>query len=236
MIVALLSKLTNKGAPVRGCPYDFFSIIPLALITDRDIAMFSLLLFGILAGLVAYFFVSFWKSNRRMDVSPYTGLPLRSASELTYATKDKLSRYLQGLKDFENRDIDLDRAAFCRETGRIFPECVTWTGAIKIDWTFIAKRFKGDFVSWGSLSAEKKREVRDAHGSLEGFQTEFSSKIPSPRLVEESLAVAKPGPLYVDPETKILMGWKEVPGTGVEVLFVQKPIKVKLLNIKDKTK
>jgi hypothetical protein len=37
--------------------------------------------------------------------------------------------------------------------------------------------------------------------------------------------------LYVDVETQILIGWKEVPGTEVEVLIVQKPkeLKIKIL-------
>ena len=35
--------------------------------------------------------------------------------------------------------------------------------------------------------------------------------------------MTRPGPLYVDIETKVLLGWKVVPGTDLEVLIVQKP-------------
>jgi hypothetical protein len=66
--------------------------------------------------------------------------------------------------------------------------------------------------------------VRNVHESLEGFQTEFSSSQPKPQNVEAKYAFAKPGPLYVDVETKVLLGWKCVPDTDFEVMIVQKPL------------
>lgn len=203
----------------------------LALVTEGDVALFSFALLFVFLGLVAYFAHSYWKMHQRRDVSPYSGLPLRYASELTYINKERVLNYLRGLHDFDNRVIDLNRAALCRDTGRIFPNCIAWSGAIKLDWTFIAKRYKGNFVSWGSLSAEKKKEIREAHISLDGYQTEFSSQNPSPRYIEDEYALMKPGPLYVDPETNILLGWRIVPGTDLELLIVQKPKKITLINI-----
>lgn len=198
---------------------------------DLDIVFFGMMILLVLAGLVFYFFYSFIAFHRTGDVSPYSGMPLRPGKELTYSTQDKVNRYLGGLHDFDNRPIDFTQASFCRETGRIFPSSIAWSGAIKLDWSFIKNRYRGNFVSWGSLSPEKIKEIEASHNALYDFQREFSSKNPSPRLVDQAIALSKPGPLYVDPETKILVGWKIVPETDLEVLIVQKPISFKLLNI-----
>jgi hypothetical protein len=92
-----------------------------------------------------------------------------------------------------------------------------------VDWNFLQKRYPGKYVSWGSLTEDQKKEVREQHVSLEGFQTEFSCPEPMPRAIEPKYAFIKPGPLYVDIDHKVLLGWKEVPGTEMEVLIVQKP-------------
>ncbi len=198
----------------------------IAQIGQEDIALFVLFLIGVLALLVGYFFLSYWKSERKRGESPYTGMPLRFASELTYLAKDKVRAYLKSYGEFDNRPFDFSSAALCRDTGRLFPECVTWTGAIKLDWSFIQKRCKGNFVSWGSLTPERRKEILAAHDPLFGFQTDFSSPNPSPRMVDEKFALAKPGPLYVDPESMVILGWKAVPETELEVLIVQKPKKI----------
>lgn len=204
----------------------------MAVVTQGDLALFGLTLFLVLAGLTFYFFNSFWKADLKRGVSPYTGLPLRPAQELTYLAKDKVTAYLRSLAEFENRPFEFDQAALCRETGRLFPNCATWTGKFDLDWSFIRKRYKGNFVSWGSLSAEKKAEIRKRHDPLTGFQTEFSSKNPSPRYVEDEYALERPGPLYVDPDTGVLLGWKVVPDTELEVLIVQKPKQIHLVSQK----
>ena len=87
------------------------------------------------------------------------------------------------------------------------------------------KRYPGQWISWGSLSKELQDEIREAHASLDKFQTIESSPTPSPRAIESQYVYTKPGPLYVDIETKILLGWQVVPGTEFELLIVQKPIK-----------
>jgi len=96
---------------------------------------------------------------------------------------------------------------------------------VKVDWTFLQKRYPGIWVSWGSLNSDQQRAISDAHESLEGFQTEVSSPSPAPRAIEPEYAYTKPGPLYVDIQTKVLLGWKVVPGTELEVLIVQKPVR-----------
>jgi hypothetical protein len=185
-----------------------------------------LLAVGILATfvlIVAGFWFSHWFTHHSRGISPYTGLPLRRATELPYYSAEKVLRYLHDYKQYDNRIFKLSRAAFCRETGRIFTNCVTWFDTVNVDWTFLQKRYPGHYVSWGSLNPDQKKAVEEAHETLEGFQTEFSSPASSPRAIEPEYAYSKPGPLYVDVETKILLGWKIVPGTDLEVLIVQKP-------------
>lgn len=126
---------------------------------------------------------------------------------------------------YDNRIFDINRAAFCRELGRLFPDSLTWYNSISVDWNFLRKRYPGNYISWGSLTSEQQQLVREMHDSLEGFQTEMSSPDPAPRAVTPEYAFIKPGPLYIDYETKILLGWKIIPGTEFEVLIVQKPIK-----------
>ncbi len=101
---------------------------------------------------------------------------------------------------------------------------MTWFGAIKVEWDFLQKKYPGKFVSWGSLIEEQKEIIRGRHKSLDGFQTDFSSPVPSPRKIDPEYAYTKPGPLYVDIDTNVLLGWKVVPGTELEVLIVQKPV------------
>lgn len=127
------------------------------------------------------------------------------------------------MHQYDNRIFDVKKAAICRETGRIFPECITWYDTIKVDWTFIQKRYPGTYVSWGCLTEAQQEAIRDVHETLDGFQTRFSSQTPSPRLVEAKYAFEKPGPLYVDVTTGVLVGWQCVPDTELEVLIVQKP-------------
>lgn len=170
-------------------------------------------------------------NRKEVSLSPYTGLPLRRATGISYSSLEKIYRFLHHLHQYENRIIDIKQAAFCRETGRVFPDCITWYDAIQLDWNFIQKRFPGHYVSWGSLTEEQQNSLKEVHDTLEGFQTQFSSSTASPRLVESQYAMAKPGPLYVEINTGTLVGWMCVPDTELEVLIVQKPVKVITINI-----
>ncbi|CAF23388.1 MULTISPECIES: hypothetical protein [Candidatus Protochlamydia] len=193
--------------------------------TTGWVLFLSLVIVFTLALLVFLFWFGWWMSGKQMGVSPYTGLPLRKATELSYFAAEKTLLFLYYFKQYDNRIFKLRKAAFCRETGRIFTDCVTWLDTIKIDWTFIQKRYPGIYVSWGSLNKDQQKAVRDVHESLEGFQTDFSSPTAAPRAIEPEYAYSKPGPLYVDIQTKVLLGWKVVPDTELEVLIVQKPVR-----------
>lgn len=198
----------------------------MAQIGQDDLALFGLALFFVLFGLITYFYLSYWNIGAKKGISPYTGLPMRPARELTYAMKERVRMFLREQGGSENRPFDFNQAALCRDTGRLFPDCTTFFGGVQLDWSFIQKKARGNFLSWGSLSEDKKREIISVHDPLTGFQTEFSSRNPSPRMVEESFAIQKPGPLYADPETLCLVGWKRVPETDLEVLIVQRPKKI----------
>jgi hypothetical protein len=203
-------------------------------ITYQDIVYFGATFVLVLLGLAATVIYGWWMERTPTCPSPYTGNPMRSGSDLHWLTTEKVLRYLYDKHDYYNRMFDLRKAAVCRETGRIFPDAVNWFGTIKVDWSFIATRYPGNFVSWGSLTEAQKLHIIDMHGSLEGFQTEYSSSKPSPRDVEREYALLSPGPLYVDVSTGILMGWKEVPETELEVLIIQKPIEKYLPGINSK--
>lgn len=180
----------------------------------------------VLAFMGLFMYVCWWLTRvPKVTLSPYTGMPLWTAGLLPYTTKKKIALYLQSYYQYDNRPFVFKKAAYCRETGRIFPNCVNWRKKIILDWTFLQNRFPGNWISWGSLSDELKERVRNKHENLEGFQTVHSSKNPSPRAIEPKFAYSKPGPLYVDLDTGYLLGWKEVPESQMEVLIVQKPVR-----------
>lgn len=198
----------------------------LGVVTDADIFIVCLILAAVLFGLVLLAFFNWKLSHKNVDPSPYTGLPLRRGSDISGYAAERIHRYLHQLQQYDNPMFDLKKASYDMETGRIFPNSITWLESIRVDWSFIQKRYKGHYVSWGSLTHEQQEAIRREHGALSGYNTEYSSSNPLPRLVEPEFAYAKPGPLYVDVNTHILLGWKQVPGTEFEVLIVQKPLKL----------
>lgn len=197
----------------------------IAAIGQIDVVFYGVLILLAFFLLVAVFFFSSWIVRHERALSPYTGMPLRIGSELPYDSKRRILQFLYEKHEYDNRIFELSRSAVCRDTGRVFPNCITWLGTMKVNWTFLQKRFPGQYVSWGSLNDTQQGAIREAHGSLEGFQTEASSKNPAPSEIEPEFAFAKPGPLYVDINTKIVLGWQCVPDTMFEVLIVQKPRK-----------
>lgn len=203
----------------------------LLAVTSTEVFIFSIAILASFFLLCGAFWFGWWLTRREATLSPYSGMPMRRAIDLSYSSMEKILRYLHDLHQYDNRIFEMKRAAICRETGRIFPNCITWYDSIKVDWNFIQKRFPGNYVSWGSLNEDQKRAMRDLHESLDGFQTEFSSPTPSPRMVESQYAFEKPGPLYVDVNTGILMGWKCVPNTEFEVLIVQRPIRYHTITV-----
>lgn len=182
----------------------------------------SAILLALIATLISCI-LSYRLMNQPPSPSPYTKLPLRNASDLSFDSKERVLRFLFEMHQYDNPLFDFEKAALCRETGRVFPNVVTWYGTIKMDWTFLKTRYPGNYVSWGSLSEYQQEMIRSAHHSLEDFQTEYSSREPAPSKIEPFYAMSSPGPLYVDLDSKILLGWKIVPLTDLEVLIVQKP-------------
>lgn len=188
--------------------------------------LFWMVFFGILA-LLAWFAWFNWRMTwRKIDNSPYTGVPLRYGRDIGYSYSEKVLAFLFHMKQYDNRMFDLAKASFCRDTGRIFEASVTFLDSIRVDWNFLQKKAKGHYVSWGSLTDQQQQAIRKQHSTLKGFQTEHSSPTPSPRQVEAEFAFTKPGPLYVDVATGNLLGWKEVPDTPFEVLILQKPTEI----------
>ena len=195
-------------------------------LTQADIFLFWVIFAAVLGALAFLSWFSWRLTHRNIDPSPYTGLPLRRGSDISEYAADKIYRYLKNLEEYDNPLFNLKKASYDPDTGRIFPKSVTWLESIRVNWTFIQKRYKGHYVSWGSLTPEQQNSIRREHASLSGFNTEYSCPVPQPRLIEPEYAIAKPGPLYVDVNTHVLLGWKQVPFTEYEVLIVQKPLKL----------
>lgn len=200
-------------------------------VSSTEVVFFSLAILATFFLLCGVFWAGWWLTRKEASLSPYSGMPLRRATDLSYSSMEKVLRFLHDMQQYDNRIFEMKRSAICRETGRIFPNCITWYDAIRVDWSFIQKRYPGQFVSWGSLHEDQQRAIRDIHDTLVGFQTDFSCPNPSPRMVESPYCFEKPGPLYVDVNTGVLLGWKCVPGTELEVLIVQKPIRYITINL-----
>lgn len=195
----------------------------LATLTEPQVYAFGI---AILLSLIILI-VSFWAGNKLLNQppspSPYSGKPLRRAADLSYYEKERILRFLFTRREYHNRIFDIDKAAFCRETGRIFQGALTWYNAVRVDWSFLEKRYPGHWVSWGSLTDLQQKAIQEAHHKIEGFQMEASCPDPNPRNITPEYVYLAPGPLYVDLETKTLMGWKIVPDSEFELLVVQKP-------------
>lgn len=203
----------------------------MAAVTITDVALFGILILVVVLIMFALCIYGIWLSRKPPSLSPYSRKPLRLASDLSYTTCEKVLRYLYDMHQYDNRIFNIRKAAYCRETGRIFPNAVNWHNKIDVDWTFLQKRYPGKFVSWGSLTHEQQEIIRSAHDSIDAFQVDFSSPIPQPKILDAKYAFAKPGPLYVDLDTKVLVGWQSVPDTEMEVLVVQKPIRYITLSV-----
>lgn len=203
----------------------------IAQIYAMDVALFGILILVVVLALFALCIFGIWLSRRPDSLSPYSRLPMRRGSDLSYDATEKVLRFLYNKHQYDNRMFDLRRAAVCRETGRIFPEALTWYNKIDVDWGFLQKRYPGKYVSWGSLTPEQQEAVGNAHDALEEFQVQFSSPQPQPKAIEAKYAFTRPGPLYVDIETNVLLGWQSVPGTDLEVLIVQKPVNVMTISV-----
>ena len=194
-------------------------------VSELEVFLFSLLMLAVFFALLTYALLNHRRNKREMCVSPYTGKPMWEGAFVPLSTVEKVMHFLYyDNHSYDNRVFAMRRSVICRETGRIFQNAYNWWGRPVVDWSFLQKRCRGTWVSWGSLMPELQAEIEQAHGGkIKGFQTVRSSPTPSPRGIEEAYVHTKPGPLYVDLQTKVLMGWKCVPETNLEVLIIQRP-------------
>ncbi|SCA62368.1 hypothetical protein SCG7086_AA_00020 [Chlamydiales bacterium SCGC AG-110-P3] len=193
---------------------------------QSSIALFVLVFFLCFAVMFAIVWIGWWVTNRQGSVSPFTGHEMRRGEDLAYSAVQEVQKWLDSMADPDNPVLDIRRASVCRETGRIIPDSVNLFNVIKVDWGFLERRYPGRWVSWGSLSAVEKQKLKDCHESLDGFQVDESSSNPDPKAVDLYHMTLKPGPLYVDKASRVLMGWKVIPRTNLEVLVVQRPYRL----------
>lgn len=143
--------------------------------------------------------------------------------DLPFSIKRQIEEFVKSLPQPENKPFDMTKAAICRETGRIIRDCVVRGEIVRLGSRFLRDRYPGNWVSWGSLSEEKRGLIKLHHREIFGYQMEHSTKNRDPEQMEQYYAVMKPGPLYVDVTTNILLGWQIVPGTNFEVLVIKNP-------------
>lgn len=179
----------------------------------------------VLAAMSGLLWFGWWVSKKHGSLCLYTKQPMTLGIDVAASVRGFVNDFLLSHPQPENSPIDFDTAAISPETGRIFANAAFKGSFVRLGWDFLSKRYPGRYVSWGSLDELERATIRLCHNeSLAGFQTEVSSPRPLPQDVEPHFALTRPGPLYVDRTTKILIGWKEVPGTEFEVLIVQMPI------------
>ena len=182
------------------------------------------LLFCLLVLCGLYFF-AWWVFNRPDARSPYSKKKMARGSDLTFEAVSHIQDFLeaQGMAMF-----DPQKAAVCRQTGRIFPDALNIFGSIKIPKTYLKRKYAGAFVSWGSLSKLEQEKILSVYTEskkvLEGFQTVYSCKEELPWNTKSAYLLEKPGPLYVDKQSNALLGWKCVPASNLEVLILKSPL------------
>lgn len=184
-----------------------------------------LLLFGVM---VAILFFGWLSTKKKVSyvLSPYAKVPVRPLLSVNFLALQKIEDFIETLPGYDNRMFNFKRSVYCRETGRIFFDCVDWKGKVSLDWSFLQQRHRGSWVSWGSLREEKQREFKEKHESLKNFQVELSCPNLKPEEITDEYLYVKPGPLYADLLSYKLLGWQIVPGTDFEVLVLQLPKKI----------
>lgn len=166
-------------------------------------------------GLICLFFAIGWYfTNRPGTVSPYSKRPMAPGSAISFRSIEKIEEFFDEIQSPENHTFDLERAAVCRQTGRIFPNALTKFDVVTLNRDFLSSVCPGNYIDFETLGPRERAIILAKHQDLEGFQIGdqrtklYGEPIPS---------------LYVDIATNTLIGWKNVPGTELQVLVVQKP-------------
>jgi hypothetical protein len=189
---------------------------------QQALGLLMLALIGLSAVLLGMYWFGWWATEKRGSLSIYTKQPMMLGHDLPFSVRNRIQEFLGSLPQPDNAPFDCAKAAVCRETGRIFPDCV-YRGIVRLNWNFFNQRYPGKWVSWGSLDRRQKALVSLCHRSMDGYQVDCSCPNALPKDIFGDYIMAKPGPLYVDMGTKALLGWKIVPETYFEVPVVQFP-------------
>ena len=119
--------------------------------------------FSIIAVLGALLWLGWWVSKKRGSLSPYAKKPMMLGVDIAPSMIRFVDEFLLDHPQPDNPPIDFKTAAICPETGRIFPNCVKRGEIVRLDWSFLRKRFPGNYVSWGSLSELEQGTLRMLH-------------------------------------------------------------------------
>ena len=75
----------------------------LAAVDYFDVVFFSFLVLLVVLLLFVAFCVGVWLNRRQVCISPYSKLPLRRGSDLSYYSMESVLRYLYQLHQYDNR-------------------------------------------------------------------------------------------------------------------------------------
>ena len=160
--------------------------------------------------LIALFWFGWRMTQRSHSVSPYTGIPLRRTTEISYYSAERILKYLYDLHQYDNRIFKSNRLLFAGKRGGFFK--IASPGMMSSASIGISCR-NGipATMSPGEAYQETQDAIREAHASI---WMDFRQRNPPPLLSAHDrtgICLYKTGPLYVDPETKVLLGWKKSP-------------------------
>lgn len=154
---------------------------------------------GLLAGIMG---LGYYVMCRQGSRSPWSGQSMLKGKDLTFSAVAELRAHLAAQGQPENPDFEPLKAAVCKQTGRVVCDAINRFGVIRVPRDYISRRYPGNYTAWTQLSLPEQQATAARHLSLKSFVLEG---------------------LYVDLATKTLVGWQPVPGTGLEILVVQKP-------------
>lgn len=188
-----------------------------------------LLVIGLCTGALLLF--SFWYVGWRLlwqgrkTKSPFSHYEyLMPAEQLHFTAMQYVHQFLQN-HPYSQMKVDLTSTLVCRKTGRIFSCDTKCRRTMKSAECYLMQHYSGVLVPWSTLNQEQKQNFVARHSCLKHFQLHPSGANTAFSYSDWTSADMKPGPLFVDLEAGVAVGWQCIPHTNLEIIIVQPPSK-----------
>ncbi len=155
-----------------------------------------------LLALFSFFALGYFFCNRRGARSPFSGKAMRHGKEFSFEAVSKVLAFLEAENDKDNLPFDLEKAAICEETGRIFPDALNAFEVVKLKKPYTKHFYKAKMEALENLSEKEQMDLRE---NCDNFS--FFSKNSS---------------IFVDREKGNILAWKKIPETALELMLVKK--------------